>query len=152
MERKLNRLAKKTGRTKSYYVKKALREQLDDPADASSSDEVQASVDAGKSILSRSEIKRQVETVLQDRGAVAYLFGSYARGEATPRSDVDLLVILESPPPGVDYRREAADLRRKISIDKSVDLVVMDQSTYDDWKDEFGSVQYEVAREGVRLV
>lgn len=54
---------------------------------------------------------REVLTVLRhalgelygDRLCGLYLFGSYARGEATPESDVDILVVLGSI---ADYGRE----------------------------------------------
>jgi uncharacterized protein len=51
----------------------------------------------------------------------AYLFGSQARGEATPDSDVDVLVELE---PGVslfDFIRIQLDLQ--LQLNKPVDLV-----------------------------
>ena len=39
------------------------------------------------------EIKRRVEPVAREFDvASVYLFGSYARGEATPQSDIDLLI------------------------------------------------------------
>jgi predicted nucleotidyltransferase len=101
-------------------------------------------------VLQRSEIRRQVKLALGDRNASAFLFGSYARGEATPKSDVDLLVVEEKP--SVGWMKETSAIRRRLTIDKSVDLIVMDQVTYDTWKNEYGTVQHEVSREGVRLV
>jgi uncharacterized protein len=38
------------------------------------------------------------------------VFGSYARGEARPGSDLDLLVVL----PGVDHKREVAVAMRRV--------------------------------------
>ncbi len=40
------------------------------------------------------DFKREVRQLYQSRLADIYLFGSYARGEATEESDVDLLVVL----------------------------------------------------------
>lgn len=40
------------------------------------------------------DFKREVQQLYQNRLADIYLFGSYARGEATEESDVDLLVVL----------------------------------------------------------
>ncbi len=48
----------------------------------------------------------------------AYLFGSYARGEATGRSDVDLLVVC--PPTGMRFYGIAAELEERLH--KPVDL------------------------------
>ena len=39
------------------------------------------------------EIKRRIQPVAEKYGLRAiYLFGSYARGEATPQSDIDLII------------------------------------------------------------
>jgi len=41
-----------------------------------------------------------IETIKAHPDAIAiYLFGSHAKGEATPMSDVDIAVILENPTP-----------------------------------------------------
>jgi len=101
-------------------------------------------------ILQRSEIRRQVKQALGNRVADAFLFGSYARGEATPESDVDILVVEEKP--AVGWMKETSEIRRRLSFDRPVDLIVVDRVSYDAWKNERGSVQHEVAREGVRLV
>jgi predicted nucleotidyltransferase len=49
------------------------------------------------------------------------LFGSYARGDATPDSDVDLLVVL--PHKGKGWRR-AAEIRSRLRPDFPLDLLV----------------------------
>ena len=52
----------------------------------------------------------------------AWLFGSYARGEETPVSDVDILVVLDhSKPIGLKFFGMWNDLERL--LDRSVDLV-----------------------------
>ena len=52
----------------------------------------------------------------------AWLFGSYARGEQTPLSDVDILVVLDrSQPIGLKFFGMWNDL--EILLDRSVDLV-----------------------------
>ncbi len=50
----------------------------------------------------------------------AYLFGSYARGEATPESDVDILVVAPELE-GLDFSGLHHDLRKNFK--KDVDLV-----------------------------
>ncbi|MBR1882241.1 MAG: nucleotidyltransferase domain-containing protein [Muribaculaceae bacterium] len=52
----------------------------------------------------------------------AWLFGSFARGEETPDSDVDLLIMLDhSKPIGIRYFGMWGDLERLLG--RSVDLV-----------------------------
>ena len=97
-----------------------------------------------------SEIRTLVKKALADLDARAYLFGSYARGEATPQSDIDILVIKKKPVE--NWLMETAALRRLMRFDKSLDLVVEDEASFAKWKGEYGTIQHEVAREGVRLV
>ena len=52
----------------------------------------------------------------------AWLFGSFARGEDTPTSDVDILVVLDHTQPiGLKFYGMWNDLERL--LDRSVDLV-----------------------------
>lgn len=52
----------------------------------------------------------------------AWIFGSFARGEETPESDVDILVQLDySKPIGLEYVQMQLDLQKLLS--KKVDLV-----------------------------
>ena len=88
--------------------------------------------------------------MLEDRDASAYLFGSYARGQARPKSDVDIMVVEKNlPHPRL---REIYLLRARLKIDKDVDLLVVDEENFNAWKNSPGTVQHEVYREGVRLV
>jgi len=89
----------------------------------------------------------------------AYLFGSYGRGDATSRSDLDILVIMEKMPE--DLLGETADLTSAIHEElggmggeayKGIDLILTDATTFNDYKDARGTVYYDVHREGVRLV
>lgn len=48
-------------------------------------------------------LRRGLEHLYGDRLAGVYLFGSFARGEATPESDVDILVVLDEV---TDYGQE----------------------------------------------
>ncbi|MFP4248886.1 MAG: nucleotidyltransferase domain-containing protein, partial [Armatimonadota bacterium] len=41
------------------------------------------------------ELKRELEALYGDRLRGVYLFGSHARGEAGPDSDVDVAVVLD---------------------------------------------------------
>ena len=105
---------------------------------------------SGRSILTVSQIKKAVQRALKGRDARAFLFGSYARGEANPRSDIDILVIERTMP--TNWLSDVAGLQRAMGFNKDVDLMVMDDGLFDEWKDAYGTVQYAVSQEGVRLV
>ena len=69
---------------------------------------------------------RQIEAVVKRLVAQFHperviLFGSYAYGEPTPDSDIDLMVIMQHE--GVAARK-AADIRLVLPDDVSIDLIV----------------------------
>jgi uncharacterized protein len=101
-------------------------------------------------VLQVSQIRAVVKAAVAKLDARVYLFGSYASGQATPDSDVDIMVIQKKPIR--NWVAETAALRRLMQLGKSLDLVVEDEASFVHWKDEYGTVQYEVARKGVRLV
>lgn len=101
-------------------------------------------------VLQISEIRALVKKALGNLDAKAFLFGSYARGEATPQSDIDILVIKKEPVE--NWLRETAALRRLMHFGKGLDLVVEDEVSFAQWKGEYGTIQHEVTREGIRLV
>ena len=73
------------------------------------------------------EIKRRVTPVAQRYGlASVYLFGSYARGEATAESDVDLLVDLSGT--GIDSLFQLGGLYGALesALETTIDLVTLD--------------------------
>ena len=75
------------------------------------------------------EITRRVTPVAQKYGlAAVYLFGSYARGEATAESDIDLLVDLTgSVIRGLNFVSLYHDLEEALGT--GVDVVTMDSLT-----------------------
>jgi uncharacterized protein len=84
-------------------------------------------------------------------GAKVILFGSRARGDDRPDSDLDLLVIepgtVERP------RAESARLRRELrELDVSVDLVVVSARQVEEWGHLDGSLLHHALAEGRVLV
>ena len=77
-------------------------------------------VEGKRYILSLKTIKLLCYQVFKQYPEVecAYLYGSYARGEATSESDVDILVVC--PPTGLRFYKMASDLEKVLL--KQVDL------------------------------
>lgn len=75
------------------------------------------------------------------------LFGSVARGDEGPDSDLDLLVVLDRVEPA-DRVRLVSSIRRAISVRAPVDVFVTDVAEYEQRKDVLGSMIYWPAREG----
>ncbi len=74
------------------------------------------------------------------------LFGSYARGDQTEDSDVDLLVVF---PHAVDKATEAVRIRRAIGrVHVGVDVVVSSAQEFVEWQNVKGTVYYYARKEG----
>jgi uncharacterized protein len=54
------------------------------------------------------------------------IFGSVARGESRPGSDVDIVVRFDEPPEGLAYFGRLAELRRELSDALGCDVDVLD--------------------------
>ena len=72
-------------------------------------------------------MKNKIEAALsaQDNVSFAYLFGSYARGDHTDRSDVDIAVYLAED--NLDKRLELHHIL-EVALKKDVDLTVLNES------------------------
>jgi uncharacterized protein len=75
------------------------------------------------------------------------LFGSVARGDEGPDSDLDLLIVLDHLKPSQRVRL-IGSIRRSISAPAPIDIVVTDLAEYERRKDTPGSIFYWPAREG----
>lgn len=78
------------------------------------------------------------------------LFGSYARGEAHPHSDLDLLVVVETLPPR--GQRSAPILKMLAeTYPEPIDIVVRSAQTLEQWEHVSGSFAHQVLTEGIVL-
>lgn len=92
-------------------------------------------------------VRRLVETFRPER---IYLFGSHARGEETPGSDFDLLLVVrESSLPR--YRRDQAAFRALNGVGAAKDVLVLTREEFDRKRTVVCSLPATVEREGVLL-
>ncbi|MCK5242046.1 nucleotidyltransferase domain-containing protein [bacterium] len=74
------------------------------------------------------------------------LFGSHARGDARPDSDLDFVVLEDEVK---DRRAEMVRLLRVLEPHEiPADIFVASEEFYEDWKDVPGTMLFEAAREG----
>ena len=79
-------------------------------------------------------------------GSRVILFGSRARGDHHPDSDVDLLVVEPEPPARLVEAARLARVVRRMRV--PADIVVIGQEMYEQWKDAPNSIYNEAARDG----
>jgi predicted nucleotidyltransferase len=98
-------------------------------------------------MISQETIQKAVELLRKAANPVKIiLFGSYARGDVTEASDLDLLVIEKE----VKARRmEMVRLNRVLRpLRIPVDIIVMSEDQINDWGHLPGTVLYEALLEG----
>jgi predicted nucleotidyltransferase len=79
-------------------------------------------------------------------GARVILFGSHARGDAGPDSDVDLLVI---EPRVEDHNREVVRLQRVLApLRLPADVIVVSEQHVEEWGDVESTMVHDALREG----
>lgn len=78
-----------------------------------------------------------------------FLFGSYAYGEPTGTSDLDILVIKDDFEKKIDVKRA---MRKALSgIDMSKDLLVANSDEFEFYRNEAGSVYQTISQKGELL-
>ena len=82
-------------------------------------------------------------------GSGVFLFGSHARGDARPDSDLDFLVV---EPEVRDQHGEMVRLRDALRpLRVAADVVVTSRRVFEEWRTTPNNVLYEAAREGRTL-
>jgi predicted nucleotidyltransferase len=79
-------------------------------------------------------------------GSKVLLFGSHARGQADPRSDVDFLVVEPHVASRISEMIRLEEALRDLLL--PVDVLVVSAEQFEYWKDTPTTVYYEAAREG----
>ncbi len=98
--------------------------------------------------MDSSVIEKAVDLLLEaaPAGSRVILFGSHARGDARPDSDLDFLVI---EPRVADHRAEMVRLHHVLQpMRVPVDVLVTTERDFQEWRDTPGTVLYEAAKEG----
>jgi predicted nucleotidyltransferase len=98
--------------------------------------------------LDNETIEKAVDLLLEaaPAGSRVILFGSHARGDARPDSDLDFLVI---EPRVDDHRAEMVRLHRVLlPLRVPADVLVTTEADFREWHDTPGTVLYEAATEG----
>jgi predicted nucleotidyltransferase len=82
-----------------------------------------------------SELKQELTRIYGKRLKAVYLYGSYARGENQPWSDVDIMIVLDSYQRYGDEIKRTSELNAKLSLeyDLSVSRLFM---TEERWRHE----------------
>lgn len=79
-------------------------------------------------------------------GSKVILFGSHARGQADPESDVDFLVVEPEVKDQFGEEVRLGNVLRPFRL--AADVLVMSREEFEYWKDTPNTLAYEVAREG----
>ena len=96
------------------------------------------------------ELRSRFETLYGPRLVCLVLFGSHARGDAEPGSDIDVLVVLDGPVrPGEEIRRSINDVA-ELSLENNVVFSCVFVS-HDRFESELSPLLINVRREGVPI-
>lgn len=90
-------------------------------------------------------VKTAIEVAHPSR---VFIFGSWARGEATAESDLDLAVLVPE-----ERRSEIPELRRQINrqlgpIRMSIDLILVTEGYFARFQSSINSLYYKIANQG----
>ena len=96
------------------------------------------------------ELRRRFEALYGPRLVRLMLFGSHARGDAEPGSDVDVLVVLEGPVrPGAEIAR-TGEITAEISLENNI-VISCTFISADRFEHEESPLMINVRKEGVAV-
>lgn len=96
------------------------------------------------------ELKQELQELYGDRLVKLILFGSHARGEANPDSDIDLLAVLKKPVSQVQEISNMSELCVKILLDYD-ELVSIIPMSEDRFNAKDVALLRNIQREGIEL-
>jgi predicted nucleotidyltransferase len=101
-------------------------------------------------VIGRETIDEAVRRLLAaaPAGSRVILFGSYARGQADPGSDLDFLVV--EPEVEDTFAEEVRLINALRPMRLAADVVVLGRDEFEYWKDTPNTLAYEALKEGER--
>ncbi|MFP4640954.1 MAG: nucleotidyltransferase domain-containing protein [Dehalococcoidia bacterium] len=95
------------------------------------------------------QVKNYLITTYGDKVREVILYGSYARGEPTKESDIDILVLVDSSIDPAEVRRSLSDLLFDILLEKGelLSVVVLPEDFFESYNYPF---MLNVRKEGIR--
>jgi uncharacterized protein len=97
--------------------------------------------------ITDSRIRETVARIVQYAKPLRIIaFGSWARGEVHPQSDLDLAVILDDGPEAMNLRPSYSLLE---GIRMSVDMIVASRERHEQFQLSPNSIHHAIAKEGV---
>ena len=102
-------------------------------------------------MVTQEQLDRIVQVIKRVSNPQAlYLFGSYASGTATTDSDLDIAVVKTDIN---DQYQDAFHIRKELfGSGVAMDLLFIDEKNYDKRHSIIGTVQFEIANKGKRLL
>lgn len=94
-----------------------------------------------------SELKNELSRIYGKRLKGVYLYGSYARGENQPDSDVDVMIVLDSWQRYGDEIKRTSELNARLSLDYNVSISRLFM-TEDRWKNEDSPLLQNIRAQG----
>ncbi len=107
----------------------------------------------GKVQVITTSVMESVFTLLSDKLYKVVLYGSYARGDYTPESDIDIMIVLNCPKEEVlSYRKEISRLSSRIGLehDIMVSILLRDKESFENGKKILPFYQ-NIMKDGVEL-
>lgn len=93
----------------------------------------------------------EARRILRDNVREEYLFGSYAKKKQTPESDIDILIIVQSFSPDLQYQISGLASEYSLDHDVLISPIVRDVESWEKNKTYNTLFYQEVQNSGIRL-